>query len=220
MEVFYLKIDKDILSTYQYLRQWCDIIREIDDSLIYLVCDDLKVRWHIENNFNFKEVRHCFINSQRDSAELQYIIEVLSPGWKKMSYAHFTPFLHAQQMGYKNYWNIDGDDIGLYAEPKRIAQVLMVAKQYAQQHDIQLFALDTMTTLYCGKHWTFGVVYTDNSLNWIDMIVKHSHDELLSEKYFHVAGGKPQINADWLMTYLRAINAAKIETFCFFSVNC
>ncbi len=114
-------------------------------------------------------------------------------------------------MGYKNFWNIDADDIEIVLEPQKAAELLTKIKQYAETHEINLFSLDIWATFEMGQHWSFGVTYADNSVNWIEIMRAHCTDAKLTERYTMV---RSSLNLDWFCTYLRSIQAARIETFC------
>ena len=122
-----------------------------------------------------------------------------------------TTFLHARDNGYKNFWNIDADDSGLYAKPRKIAKILNHVKNYSNENNLDMISLDIWRTFELGTHWSFGLVYTNNSINWIEIMKNHCRDKTFFDKYKNVFSG---INIDWYCTYLREIGAAKIETFC------
>ena len=217
MEVFYLKMNQPRLYAYRYLRQWYDIIKEIPNSKVYLLVDDPDMQKHIRNNFNFKGVPTVELESNRTSEELAEIVQVFSPRWRAAGYAHLTTFLHAREHGYKDFWNIDADDIGLYAEPRRIAELLCYVKDYAKNNGIHCFSLDAQHTIYKGVFWTFGVTYTQNNLDWLKIMREHCNDSAFLEKYFILTESTKESyvhrSIDWLMTYLREIKIANIETY-------
>ena len=122
-----------------------------------------------------------------------------------------TTFLHARDNGYKNFWNIDADDIGLYAKLRRIVKLFKTVKEYANAHKIDMLALDVWHTLELGGHWSFGVVYTDCKVNWLNLFKEHCTDKLLLDNYKRVYS---KINIDWLCTSLNEAGLAKIGTFC------
>ena len=214
MEVFYLKINRAVQDTRRYLWAWLEAISKIPNAKIYIICDKPELTNFIKAEINFGGLDYEFMESNRTSPELQYIVVdsgAIDEGWKFAAYAHLTTFLHARDMGYKDFWGIDADDIKLYISPERIAELLTTAKTYANENKIKLFSLDIWTTWFTG-HWSFGVVYTDNSVDWIKIFREHCKDPYLFERYV-----KPfdKINIDWFCTYLREITAVKIETFYF-----
>lgn len=210
MEVFYLKINRFSTLTVKYLTHWIEIAKQFPDARAYVICDDPDLTQFVERTINFGELYHEFMTSRRDSQELHYIIQnAIADRWKPAGYAHLTPFLHSREMGYENFWNIDGDDLGLFAEPERIAQLLLTVKNYAEEYEIDEFSIDMWRTITYGHHWTLGVVYTRNSIDWLEILKSHCQDSLLQQLYKNTL-----INVDWFMTYLNdEIQAAQIESF-------
>ena len=196
-------------DTRRYLLSWLEAISKFPNAKAYIVCDKPALTNFIKATINFSGLDCEFMESNRTSTELQYIVDsAIIKNWKFAAYAHLTPFLHARDMGYKDFWSIDADDIKLYISPERIAELLTTVKTYANTNKINLFSLDIWTTWHFGEHWSFGIVYTDNSVEWINILREHCKDPYLFERY-------GQRNIDWFCTFLRAIKAAKIETFYF-----
>lgn len=215
MEVFYLKINRPVQDTRRYLLSWLEAISKIPDAKVYIICDKPELTDSVKAEINFSGLDYEFMESNRTSPELQYIVDnAVVKQWKFAAYAHLTTFLHARDMGYKDFWNIDADDIKLYISPERIAELLTATKTYANENKINLFTLDIWKTW--GKlrnGWSFGVVYTDNSVDWINIMREHCKDSYFFERYSYANGIIR--NVDWICTYLREINAATIETFYF-----
>ena len=211
MEIFYLKVDQPFVVTWNYLNFWLEIVQQFPDAKTYIVCDNPHLQNCITNNIKEWGYEVEVIPSARDSAELQYIVEnVMRPSWKPVAYAHLTTFLHARDNGYKNFWNIDADDLEMCAKPRKIAKLLTKIKDYANEHEIDVISMDVWHTLTVGKHWSFGVAYTNNSLNWIELLKNHCTDEDLIKKYVDV---NKNMNVDWYFTYLREIGVVKLESF-------
>ena len=151
------------------------------------------------------------IPSARDSDELKYIIDnAIVENWKPAGYSHLTTFLHARDNGFKDFWNIDADDIGLYAKPRKIAKILKRVKDYSINHGMGIMSLDCWITESFGKTWSFGVSYTNNSIDWIGLLKKHCKDDAHVEHYKKI--GIPN-NADEFVNYLRKVEDVKVETF-------
>ncbi len=207
MEVFYLKINRNVPDTKRYLWSWLEAISKIPNAKAYIICDKPELTNSVKATINFGGLDCEFMESNRTSPELQYIVDngAIDEGWKFAAYAHLTTFLHARDMGYKDFWNIDADDIKLYISPERIAELLMTAKNYANENKINLFSLDIWATWgKFGNGWSFGVVYTDNSVDWINIMRENCKEAYFSEGVIR--------NID---VFLRTINAATIETFYF-----
>jgi len=121
-----------------------------------------------------------------------------------------TTFLHARDHGFDDFWNIDGDDITLYAEPARIAELVRKAESYAKERSIHAFSIDVWMTIFNSAHWSFGATYIDNSLNWMEVIKKHI-DEFVD---WTVAVDIKLRNVDWIMNYIsRIAKVVSAETF-------
>ena len=192
---------------------WLDIVQQFPNAKTYIVCDNLQLQSFIIHQINAKGGGYDveFISSARDSEELKYIIDnAIVPHWKPAAYAHLTTFLHARDNGYKNFWNIDADDTGLYAKPRKIAKILKNVEIYSVQQSIHMLSLDYWITNSFGENWSFGVSYIDNSINWIELLKKHCLD--ISHEKHYKRLGIPN-NADEFMNYLRKVDDVRIETF-------
>lgn len=73
-----------------------------------------------------------------------------------------------------------------------------------------MISLDYWITHSGGENWSFGVSYTDNSIDWLELMKKHCRDVLHEEHYKKL--GIPN-NADEFMNYLRKVDDVSIETF-------
>lgn len=213
MEVFYLKINNPADITWNYLNMWLDIIQQFPDSKTYIICDNSHLQNSMINNIKNNGVYEVeFIPSARDSEELKYIIDnAIVPHWKPAAYAHLTTFLHSRDKGYKDFWNIDADDLGLYAKLRKIAKLLNNVKNFANKNGIDMISLDMWRTAERGNHWSFGLAYTNNSVSWLEFMRNHCTDKDFFYKYENVSSKR---NIDWFCTYLREIGVARLETFC------
>ena len=214
MEVFYLKINRSTPTMWHYLKMWLEIAEQFPAFKIYIVCDNPDLQALVTNRIrqDVSDYDVEFITSARNSEELKYIVDnAIIPHWKPAAYAHLTTFLHARDNGYKNFWNIDADDIGLYAKPRKIAKMMKTIKDYATLTSTDILSLDLWHTSELGKHWSFGMVYIDNETDWLELMKYHCKDKDFFNKYDKVNSGR---NIDWYFTYLREIEAACIETFC------
>lgn len=212
MEVFYLKVNQQISVTWHYLKMWLDIVQQFPDTKTYIICDDPHLQNAIINKINNGGGYNVeFIPSTRNSEELRYIIDnAMVPYWKPAAYAQLTTFLHARDNGYKNFWNIDADDLGLYVKPRRVAKLLKVVKNYATEHKVEMFSLDMWYTIHSGNHWSFGITYVDNSVNWIELMKSRCQDDMCFEFYGNKVN---KLNADFLCTHLMKLNDANIQSF-------
>lgn len=215
MEVFYLKLNRGDGFSWQYADIWMEAISALKDPYVYFVVDQEYLKDHLQRWFDFHGVPHEIIGSARNSLELQSIVHNFAPNWRNAGYAHGTTFLHARDHGFDNFWNIDIDDITLYVKPARFVEILNTVKSYAGKNNVHAFSLDCWYTVtnasHNASHWSFGVTYIRNSVNWLEIMKRNCGDEF---KKFVPGNVRSFTNVDWLFTYLRAINQVNIETFC------
>lgn len=192
---------------------WLDIVQQFPDAKTYIICDNPELQNSITNYIKKEGISEVeFIPSARDSEELKYIVDnAIVEIWKPTAYAHLTTFLHARDNGYKDFWNIDADDLGLYAKLRKIAKLLNNVKNFANKNGIGMISLDMWRTAERGNHWSFGLAYTNNSVSWLELMKNHCTDKDFFDKYENVVTKR---NIDWFCTYLREINVARLETFC------
>lgn len=212
MEVFYLKINQNNAVTWRYLKMWLDIVQQFPDAKTYIVCDNPNLQAFVTAQNQNGIYVYEFMTSAKNSGDLNYIVDNAIPkNFHNPAYAHLTTFLHARDNGFKSFWNIDADDMGLYAKPRKIAKLFKTVEEYATAHGINCFSLDAAgKTFSSGNVWNFGISYTDNSINWIDILKEHCTD---TEKEDHFKKFGDVKTIDWFFNYLRSIQAAQIETF-------
>ena len=178
MEVFYLKVNQDFKITWGYLCAWLEIVNQFPNNKVYVVCDKpdlaLEIEEHLDKNFGIE-----IIPSARDSAELKYIMDnAIVEGWHNAGYAHLTTFLHARDNGYKNFWNIDADDLKLCAKPRKIAKLFKDVKEYATKNELDVFSLDAGGKTFSGGIlWNFGVSYAINPARVLEILRQHCTDD-------------------------------------------
>ena len=133
----------------------------------------------------------------------------MEPHWYGAAYAHGTTFQHAARNGYEQFWNIDADDTFFALSPSRLSELLMKVQNYATDKAISLFSLDMWYSRSRGNHWSFGITYTDDRIDWMRTMLNEDNIRGFIES-------KPGLrNIDAYFSYLRNKKAAKIETFCF-----
>lgn len=152
------------------------------------------------------------IPSARDSEELKYIMDnAIVEGWHPAGYAHLTTFLHARDNGYKNFWNIDADDLQLCAKPRKVAKLLKAVKDYATEHAIDIFSLDAGgKTFSGGMLWNFGVSYAVNPARLLKILKEHCTDDDYLEFFERFGDVK---NVDYFLNFIRLKNLARLEVF-------
>ena len=215
MEVFYLKFNQNERVLHQCANIWLEIISEMENPYVCFIVDKDNIIERLKAEVNFRGVPHEFIKSQRDSNELQSVVRVLSPMWHNAGYAHLTTFWHAREHGYKNFWNLDGDDMVLYATPHKVAQMFYAIKDYAEKNQLDAFGLDTWNTVNppMSEGWTYGISYISNRINWIDLMM----DSVDGFSKIHKQPD-PRWNIDVFTNYLSMIEKV-INTKMFYCEN-
>lgn len=207
---FYLKVNRNEGYTIRNLRHWLDIVEKssgINDC--YIICDSQLLKDKIIQELSDvhpeieEMIMECIINE-----ESSWIIKnVTNERWEMAGYAHISTFIHARDNGYEGFWNIDADDTRFCLSPDRCMELLTEAKSYAVNNKVDCFSLDMHTSLIgSGKHWSFGIAYTNNKLDWLQVMKKTCEDNLETEDTCP--------NFDRFFRYIRNnTNEAKIESF-------
>ena len=210
---FYLKVNRMDEFVFKNVQHWIDCIALLPDSVIYIICDKPELRQSITNRVDSKNKEIEFLSSCYDAEVLQYIISNITDAvWRKAGYAHATTFWHAKQNNIEKFWNIDADDTYVCLDPVRMVEMLKIVEKYADENGINIFSLDMWRSnlkTYKGlNNWSFGITYTDNSVDWLELMTEHCEDkefrcrdlELLIDDFF---------------TYLKRCTEYRFETFCF-----
>ncbi len=204
--VFYLKINRKEEYTFSNLQKWLDVISGLHEHKVFIVCDDDVLEDAVKNRISY-DGRLEYMKSERSDPEVCNIVKgFANERWENAGYAHMTTFYHAKRNGYRYFWNIDADDTFFCLSVERIRELLQVAEKMVIDDNLSLLSLDMWYTKSCVGHWTFGISYTDNSVNWFDVMTDHVKDVKFKE-----SGFPP--NMDGYFTYLRGLNDLKIETF-------
>ena len=75
MEVFYLKINRNVPDTKRYLWSWLEAISKIPNAKAYIICDKPELTNSVKATINFGSLDCEFMESNRTSPELQYIVD-------------------------------------------------------------------------------------------------------------------------------------------------
>ena len=203
----YLKINRDAVYTIDCVQTWLDIADALNADY-YFVCDNCYLKYKILNKCYFKNTNIKFISSKGIS--INEIAKNLYTGnWKGATHAHLTPFYHAKKHGIKQFWNIDADDTTILLSPKKTADVLREASNIAISENIAALSLDMWISRTRGKHWSFGVTFINDIVNYLE-IFKKNIDLGWTSMYQELDN---QFNLDWFFTYLRDNKYAVIKTF-------
>lgn len=206
-KVFYLKVNQDEEFTYRNLQHWVDILALIPEAEAFIVCDNPSVKENIFNKIYFLDTRVSVIQSSRITENIEaLLLNVCMPEWRRAGLAHMTTFMHAKEHQYENFWNIDADDTCICLNAQRAAELLLTAENYAKEHKIALFSLDMWRTRYYGSEWSFGVTYTNNTVDWLGFMITHCLDD-------GYKGRTGTHNFDRYFMYLREMAVYSIESF-------
>lgn len=213
--VFYLKVNREKEYTITNLLHWIKAANIDEENIIYIVCDNENLKSTIFSeipSIYLQKVK--FLKSTYEPSALKGIVDSVALGtWKKIAYAHLTTFWHAKENGYNAFWNIDADDTFFCLDSFRLADLLKRVEKYCSNFHVHLANLDMWHSIsvYEGwseiPHWSFGVTYTDNTVDWLSILYEHRNDYT----YQHMQ--KLHSNVDWYFTYLSTLNGLSIKSF-------
>lgn len=202
-QVFYLKINRNDDIAYSIFQQWIDIVHYINAEY-YILCDKDDIKQQIYKRINFHDYDIKFIKS--DYVCLKNIVKQLTNKiWFNAGCAHLTTFKHSQNK-YNSFWNIDADDTLFCVDNKKMSKILVAISDYAEKNNIACFSLDMWKTITNNEHWSFGITYVNNKIDWLKVI-----NNKLNEKEYEKE--KNNWNIDWFFTYLKKVTNYRIETF-------
>lgn len=208
--VYYLKLNRLIDYSIRNLQVWVDVISKMPNSEVIILCDNENLIKRIKLEVDFKELEPVYLKSIKLKEHYALIESISVPRWYNAAYAHLTTFIHAKENQIKKFWNIDADDTVICLDAKRTCELLNSVEQKAEQENISLFSLDMWRSRTYGKHWSFGITYTDGNVDWID--VMKQHQDCRGGRFFK--NGNHLQNIDEFFTYLKAVEkGVKIETF-------
>ncbi len=204
--VFYLKVNRREKYSFICLQQWINIINYLDSDF-YIICDNEELKTEILKKIVFKNSNIKFISSYTKPFK-NIVKKNFSKNWYKAAYAHLSTFYHAQQHGFKSFWNIDADDAILLINPDKAANMLDTIGNYAVKNDIKAFSLDFWTSLTQGQNWTFGITYVDSSIDWFKYLKNIPFD--WRDKFKDI---NFDFNLDWIFNYMKIYEDINIKTF-------
>lgn len=212
--VYYLKVNEDSLATLCNLKQWLIVLSKTENAAPVIVCDNPTILTKIVGaGLALPGIR--FISSERTNEDVVEIADAITNDrWRNAGMAHLTVFLDAAQQGYDRFWNIDADDTHICLSYQQTAEFLKKVEEDACNNNIHLYSLDMHTTRTDGVHWSFGISYTDNSVDWISEMKRMSKTKKWEELKTVLSQTNNLINIDMFFTYLRkAEKSLGIESF-------
>ena len=185
-----------------------DILKFSPDAHCYIICDKENLEQEVLERVEFRDVKVEFLKSNKNTPELDDIVQnITEDAWRNAGYAHMTTFWHAKEHGYTHFWNIDADDTCICLSPERAWEMLSIVEQYVHEKQIDIISLDMWFTQTRSYHWSFGITYVDNTVDWFGNIRKHYKDEEMKAR-------QPR-NVDGYFSCLRVCTELELETFCF-----
>ena len=218
--VFYLKINRNNSYVITNFKHWLATTMYYENSMVYVVCDNPELKDKISKTVQLDFDRVEFVESDRNQEDMNYILNKIcsSTKWIRVGQAHLKTHWHADENGYKRFWNIDADDTFLCLDPVRIVELLKKIEDYSKENSIAMNGLDMWRSLSVaekweiGDHWSLGVTYVDNSINWKQIMLECCDN---CKEEVGIDNNYTEVNLDWYFSYLRNKQVARIETFYF-----
>ena len=210
--VFYLKVNKQAHYTMMCIKHWLNVIYEGGGDF-YIICDNMQLERQIIKTLHFTDANIKFITSSRRA--LRPIAKNLWTGyWEMATYAHLTPFYHAQENGIRHCWMIDADDTMFCLGANRIVEILRQAEKMAEQMSIDAFSLDMWRSRSRGQHWSLGILYITAPAKFCRQFeVPKNLDWTKSYDYL-----ADIFNLDFFFNFIKDNGILRIETF--YAENC
>ncbi len=212
--VYYLKVNREKEYVLTNLKHWIDAASVSDENIIYVVCDNTSLKKTIVNELGSMCEQFEFIESDYVTDDIMEIVNNTTLGtWGKIAYAHLTTFSHAKKNGYEFFWNIDADDTFFCLDPIRLSDLLLNVEKKCKAENVHICNLDMWHSIsvYEGwseiPHWSFGVTFTDNTIDWFSILKAHMNDP----EYHNMR--KLHSNIDWYFTYLSSQKDLLIQSF-------
>lgn len=214
--LYYLKVNREEGYSIRSLKHWINIVKCDDNGKYVIICDKDSLKERI-----IKEIEGTssddFISSNRTESRLIEITKNnTSDFWNNASYSHLTTFLDAEERKITEFWNIDADDTLFCVSEDRVVDILHKAREYAKENGIHAFSFDMSRSRRNGKFWTFGVTYTDNSVDWFKGMMDHCY-----EKYYENAGYSALKLPECIDTYFSYLDTVtQLNMGTFYVENC
>lgn len=206
--VFYLKVNRNEKYTFRNFQRWMDVMERMPESKYYILCDNDEVKRELLEQVKFPDGDIRFLESCKTSLELNELVSnITDDRWRNAGYAHLTTFWHAKENRYPYFWNIDADDTCICLSPERVCEMLRMVEEYMEKEEIHIFSLDMWATRTRGQHWSFGITYVNNTINWYEIMKKYCYDEELKSCQIR--------NVDGYFSCLKMCTDLKIETYYF-----
>ena len=205
--IIYFKINRNTNYAIECIKKWIRIASEGGWQYVF-VCDNDALKYSVLKNCELNEYFKGFLKSNRRG--LKKVSRNLYTGnWENATYAHLTPFYHAKSMALKNYWCIDADDTMFLADDKSCFRVLYEAEQLAKNRGISAFSLDMWRSKTYGKHWSLGILFINDNVDFCKIFNELKNNVWMSE----LDVSDDSYNLDWFFTYLKDKEKYNIQSF-------
>ncbi len=201
-KAIYLKVNRTEKWALDNLRRWINISITLGYD-IFVICDNDLLAEKI-TTLEFSEYVNI-IKSIKSSLAQKIVKRICVPRWKNAAYAHLTTFIHSKEFEYTYFWNIDADDTYMLLPIPKIVGLMHEVENYSINNTINCFSLDMWYTRLEANDWSFGITFTDNSVDWEQIVLENSVGYVTDE----ICHG----NIDNYFFYLRSNKSAKIETW-------
>lgn len=207
---FYLKINRNTDFAFRYLERWIQVAYLFDRDC-YIICDNKDVIESILDKdilYGNTSIIESISEEQAKTVAQRFSMDAQRLG---AALAHMTTFYHSQKHGYDFFWNIDADDTFVCLSIDRVKEMLEKCEDYAKCEGSDCLSLDMWRTIYKGAHWSFGITFTSNEKDWVQLMESHSLDAQFQRKKVYA-----RANIDSFFSYLKeTLSSLKIETFYF-----
>ncbi len=221
-KAIYLKVNRNTKYAIKALQRWLDCAYYLNtiendeglpnDWVIKIICDNDILENKISKCCVYPPECRVSVIKSSDSAEVgDAAREICAAKWLKAGIAHLTTFEDANNNNYTEFFNIDADDTVLAVTTEHMAYMLEEIRKRANEKKYDLFSLDMWMSEKRGKHWTFGITYTKNDANYMNIIEKHCNDPQYKARRKNGYG----YNVDDYFTYLKLIDEVNAESFYF-----
>lgn len=213
-KIIYLKINRYDGYTLMCIQNWLNTV-ELLNSDYFFVCDNDRLKVDVLRFLHFKDENIKFMCSKRFA--LRHTAENLTGKLTNVLLAHLTPFYHAKAHNITKHWDIDADDTMFCIDPKKTAEILAAVEKEAEVQNIAAFSLDMWRTRTNGKHWSLGILFINDCIDFCSIFDSAADFSWIHRWYSDYAD---QINLDWYFSYLKDVRQLNIQTFyvenCYF----
>ena len=203
----YFKINRFEHFTVECINKWIDAISVYDLQYVF-VCDNDVLKHEVLKKCNLNDNFTGFLKSDRRGLK-KIAKNLYTDKWEFATYAHLTPFYHAKLVGKRNFWCIDADDTMFLMKSDKIAMIMQEVEKISIKSEISAISLDMWRSKTLGKHWSLGVLYINDNIDFCKVFASITNNQWMQE--LNIVDDA--YNLDWFMTYLKDIKKYNIQSF-------